>query len=576
MSDIISWPIGPLEGDQYSVNGKFWEWNGCAWISTCCPGTCDIYDTGIILGLTYSPKYDIPVDLPKWITTKICFKYDAQTGTWNSESLNNQGDYYQMVESTSNPGVWELNFMSLGNIKQNLGGISGTTPIGNWEWKTKGQTAESICGCPPMICGCLQEDINSDCEYYSFFPVSHTGVSGATEAYVDIANKLYIYYNTINSQWELYPIGGYPGGPTPAFTISLPMATVPIGDNTEWIPNTAYAENGTLFSTTVGHCNPCNDYTDGIILAWTTGANTPAQVTTYVPLTWNGIDDQFQNFDGTIYIEYNGANGEWNLWINGTLEDSHQAAQWDLLGYWSRTVTILCGTTSVTNTEGCLVAVSGGENAATLYLQENTFGEFNYGYPFSQPTWQIICNAGVWYIQEWDPINSIWVNQATVAASCATPPYNLSWTMVGNYDSFTFTEGPCPITCNSYQFRSISGDSTLVSFKLCGCNTIFYIYAPAGGVSATYCVQEDSIDLGAFGAKQLVSAPCTPNPTECYTLDVRNNSNVLATLSYINCAGSTLYETIGVGDSINICGRPCSINVTNGSVYMMIIGLGCV
>jgi hypothetical protein len=570
MSEIISWPIGPLEGDQYSVNGKFWEWNGCAWISTCCPGICSIYETGIILGITQERNWG---PTKRQVTTKICFKYDEQTGTWNSEIINTQGDYYQMEELPEG-GVWTVHVMSLGMIKSTIGGIRGTTPIGEWEWKVTKQKAESICGCPPMICGCLLKTVNDECQYISFFPISLTGVSGDTVGYIDISSKLVIYYNTTTLQWELWPIDWT----NSLATISLPITTVPIGpDVGDWTLTPTGDESFYAFSTTLGHCESCNPYTEGIILAYTVEG-----LTTYVPLTWNATTDQFENFDGTIYIEYNGADLEWNLWINGTLVYSHvnpiKGQVPDLLGFWKKEITILCGTTSVTNTEGCLVAVSGGENAATLYLQENTFGEFNYGYPFSQPTWQIVCDGGVWTIQEWDDGTSTWVTQAYVTAACTAPPYSLTWTVspTSNYDSFTFIAGPCPVVCNSYTFRSISGDPVTVSFKLCDCDQIFYINAPSAGISPEYCVQEDSIDLGAFGSKQAVDTPCTPNPTQCYTISVRNsNQNGTSSFSYIDCNGGGQNVTLQQNGDLAICGRACSINVTDGSVYMMIMGLGC-
>jgi len=573
MSEVISWPIGPLEGDQYSVNGKFWEWNGCAWISTCCPGICDIYETGIIFGIT-EPRTWGPGDGRKRpVTTKICFKYDSQTGTWNSETINSNGDYYQMAP-TPEGNVWDLNLMSLGMVKSAIGGIAGTTPIGRWEWKGKNQIAESICGCPPMICGCLLKDPEADCEYISFFPISLTGVSGETVGYIDISSKFFIYYNTIASRWELYP----ENWATPLYTISLPITTVPIGpDIGDWTATLVGQELTYSFSTTVGHCEPCNPYTDGIILAYTDEDG----LITYVPLTWNATTDQFENFDGSIYIEYNGAGPEWNLWINGSLAYSHKGKKGvppDLLGFWDKPFTILCGSTSITNTEGCLVAISGGSAAATLYLQESTSGEFNYGYPFSIPTWQIVCNGGVWTIQKWNDSTHTWVTQAYVTAPCTTPPYGLTWTVSpgADYDSFTFTAGPCPIVCNSYQFRSLSGDSTTVSFKLCGCSQRVYINAPAGGISPAYCVQEDSIELGAYGGKQLISADCTPNPTQCYTISIRNsNQNGASSFTYTNCNGDTVNATLQSGGETQICARQCSINVTSGSIYTVILSLGC-
>lgn len=571
MSDTISWPIGPLEGDQYSFNGKFWEWNGCAWISTCCPGVCDIYDTGITLGITQEIKWG-PNEIEKTITTKICFSYDAQTGTWNSESLNDQGDYYQMIEDS--PGTWELNYMQLGTVKSTLGGLKADVPVGLWDWKPEGQKAESICGCPPIICGCGQTVLNGNCTFITFFPVSFTGVSGATEGWVDTSNKYYLYYNVVDSLWELYTFGSN----ITEYTISLPITTVPIGDWTIGDPG-PFNDKYIYFSTEVGHCNPCNEYTDGVILAYTTNLGESNQLTTYVPLTWNLTLDQFENNDGTIYIEYNGATNTWNLWINGSLVYAHNSS--DPLGFWGgpdkyTSITILCGNTSVTNTEGCLTAVSVGEDPSTLYLQENTFGEFNYGYPFSQPQWQIICDTGVWYIQSWN--GDIWVTEATATGPCNVPPYDLIWTLdpLSNYDEFTFTEGPCPVVCNSYTFRSNNPDGTQVSFKLCGCEQVFVLNLIGTNISAEYCVQEDSIDLGAFGSKQLVSAPCIPNLDQCYTIAIRNgNQNDITTFSYIDCNGNTQNVTLQPGGENTICGKACTINVTSGSIYPIIIGLGC-
>lgn len=565
MSDTISWPIGPLEGDQYSFNGKFWEWNGCAWISTCCPGTCDIYNTGITLGITQDIEWG-PTEIKRTITTKICFSYDAQTGTWNSESLNDQGDYYQMIETK--PGTWELNYMQLGVVKVTLGKLKADVPVGLWEWKPSGQKAESICGCPPIICGCAQDVLNGPCSFFTFFPVSFTGVSGATEGWIDTSNKLYLYYNATDSLWELYAFGGS----ITEYTISLPITTVPIGD---WTIGDPGPFNGKYdyFSTEPGHCNPCNGYTDGIILAYTTDLGELTQLTTYVPLTWNSILDQFENFDGTIHIELNGATGNWNLWINGNLVYSHDSNE--LLGFWDKNITILCGTTSVTNTEGCLTAVSVGEDPSTLYLQENTFGEFNYGYPFSQPQWQIICDTGVWYIQSWN--GDVWVNEATATGPCNVPPYDLVWTLdpLSSYDEFTFTEGPCPIVCNSYVFRSNNPQGTEISFKLCGCNQVYTLRLIGTTLSAEYCVQEDSIQLGAFGSKQLVSAPCTSNPLDCYTIQLRNTNLGQSTFTYTNCGGITVTQFVAQDGSVNICGFPCTIDVTQGSFGLIMVGPGC-
>ncbi|MFY7883343.1 MAG: hypothetical protein ACOVOV_00715 [Dolichospermum sp.] len=567
MADLISWPIGPLEGDIYSVNGKYWEWNGCAWVSTCCPGACSIYDTGITLGFTENIKWG-PEGIGTEVTTKICFSYDAQTGTWNSESLNDNGDWYQITED--GPGVWDLNYMSLGNVKEFLGALESIEPIGSWRM-AKDKKAETICGCPPIVCGCAQEVINSPCYNITFFPVSYTGVSGATVAYVDTENKFYFYYNTVDSVWELYAFGDA----TVCYTISLPITTVPIGD---WTGSSSeFFTDYPYFSTSLGHCEGCIPYTDGIILAYTTDVGTPAQLTTYVPLTWNTADDIFENFDGTIYIEYNPAQQEWNLWINGSLEFSHQAKQADLLGFWDPHFTILCGTTSVTNTEGCLTATSSSAEPTTLYLQENTNGDFNYGYPFSQPTWQIICDGGVWSIQSWN--GDVWVTEATVTAPCNTPPYDLTWTLDpgSSYDSFTFTEGPCPVLCNSYRFRSNNPDGTTISFKLCGCDETFYLRLVGTEISDIFCVQEDSIDLGAFGSiAETVALQCTPNLNQCYSMTIRNTSQGASDFTYMDCFGFTQTVSLQPDGTTSICGQACSINLTGGSIAYFISAVGCV
>jgi len=567
MADLISWPIGPITGDQYSVNGKFWEFNGCAWIATCCPGGCSIFNTGIILGITEDIPWG-PDGLKTSITTKICFSYDAQTGVWNSEPLNDSGDYYQMIEPILYPGEWDLNIMSLGVVVGTLGTLVSTEPIGNWKWNEKNQKAETICGCPPAICGCAKGDPGEACGLnISFFPVSSTGISGDTIGYIDAPRKYYIYYNTANSEWELYYYGAVPlGGATPLFTIGLPITSAPVGDWT--IGDTsAFNEKYPYFSTTLGHCNPCNQYLSGIILTYTADG-----LTTYVPLTWNTIAGQFENFDGSIYIEYDGADLEWNLWINGVLAFSHNG---DLLGYWDKEFTILCGSTTVTNTEGCLIATTGGETTTTLYLQENTAGYFNYGYPFSPPEWQILCDAGVWSIQKWFTPGQ-WQTQATATASCTTPPYSLTWSVdpESDYDSFTFTEGPCPIVCNSYTFSTIGGKST-ISFKLCGCDQTFYINVGPGGASAEYCVEEQSIDLGPFGRKSLIATQCTTNLSQCYTVRLTNPSPTIeSSCTYTNCNGQTVTALVSPDNSVIICGLPCTI-VTSTSLRLELLGLGC-
>jgi len=571
MPDLISWPIGPVQGDSYTVNGKYWEYNGCAWISTCCPGICSIYNTGIVVGITKRVDWG-PIAGPsskKDITTQICFTYDEQTGTWNSDSLNDRGDYYQLIETT--PGVWQLNLMILGLLDTTYAELTAETPIGLWDIDPKVikkvgiNKIESICGCPAIICGCAKDSPENPCSFYTFFPVSDTGVSGSIIGYQSLDHTVYVYYNTTDNRWELYDNADT----DPSYTISFPITTIPIGD---WVPgqsatpfNTKYA----YFSTTLGHCNPCNPYTDGIILAYNVDG-----VITYVPLTWNSGSQRFENFDATIYVEYNPATDEWNLWINGTLVYGHKG---DLLGYWSKEITILCGNTSITNTEGCLSANTVGGQPATLYLQENTNGDFNYGYPFSEPTWQIICDTGVWEVQRWNSGIGGWDIVATVTASCATPPYSLSWTIVDEtYSSVIFVEGPCPIVCNSYTFNARGQERARIDFKLCGCDQMFFIEAPLNGTTDTYCVQEDSIHLGAFGNKNLVSAPCTPNPTQCYTMYIRTNE-AGATFNYIDCNGDTNYVTLNneTGLGIAVCGIPCSINTTTGVLSIRIDGLGC-
>jgi hypothetical protein len=566
MADLISWPIGPLTGDQYSVNGKFWEFNGCAWISTCCPGGCSIFNTGIILGITEDIPWG-PDGFKAPITIKICFSYDVQTGVWNSEPLNDSGDYYQMIEPILYPGEWDLNLMSLGVVIATLGTLVSTEPIGNWKWNKKNQKAETICGCPSGICGCATEDPGAACGLnISFFQVSSTGISGATIGYIDASKKFYIYYNSLNSEWELYEYGSISGA-TPLFTISLPITAVPVGD---WIIGSPsnFNQKYPYFSTTLGHCHPCNAYLDGIILAYTTNG-----LTTYVPLIWNSIAGQFENFDDSIYIKYNGADGDWNLWINGTLAYSHKG---DLLGYWEKEITILCGNTTVTNTEGCLVATTGGETTTTLYLQENTAGEFNYGYPFTEPTWRIVCDAGVWDIQQWISGFGMWQTQATATASCTTPPYSLTWTIEDGviYTSFAFTEGPCPIVCSSYTF-STRADKDTISFKLCGCDQTFYINVGPGGQSAAYCVEDQSIDLGPFGTKTLIETPCTMNLSQCYTIRLENTSpDIESSCTYTDCNGDPATAIVGPQSVAIVCGLPCSI-VAPSLFRLRIEGLGC-
>jgi hypothetical protein len=293
-----------------------------------------------------------------------------------------------------------------------------------------------------------------------------------------------------------------------------------------------------------------------------------------VPLSWNQTIAQFENFDGSIYIRFNGVEGEWNLWINGGLAAEHKG---DLLGLWDKEVTILCGSITITNTEGCLVAVQEEDSTVTLYLQENTAGDFNYGYPFSQPTWQIVCDSGTWDIQQWSTITNTWVTQATATASCDTPPYALTWAVDGgsDYDSFTFTEGPCPIECNSYTFTSDSQGGTQIDFRLCGCNQIFSIEVYNYENSAIYCVQENSINLGAFGVANPVLSPCIPIESQCYTIIVANKSNVESSFTYVNCDGNSVTVIVPLDGKTTICGIPCSIQVNNGRFVMSIKGPGC-
>jgi hypothetical protein len=448
-------------------------------------------------------------------------------------------------------------------VKSNLGALAAVEPIGKWKWDDKYQKAETICGCPPIICGCAQSGIDGPCFNITFFPVSFTGVSGETTGYIATDSKYYIYYDTVNSQWKLSEIGSA----IPYYSISFTITTIPIGN---WTSSPSeFASKYPYFSTALGHCNPCNVYTDGIILAYTASG-----LVTYVPLTWNSILGRFENFDGTIYIRFNGVEDQWNLWINGQLTASHKE---DLLGLWTKNVTILCGSVSITNTEGCLIAVQGEESTVTLYLQENTNGDFNYGYPFSQPTWQIVCEGGTWDIQQWSTITNTWVTQATTAASCDTPPYALTWAVDpgSDYDSFAFTEGPCPIVCNSYTFTTEALNGDTISFKLCGCAETFYLPVYDYENSAVYCVQEDSIDLGALGIANLVQAPCIPNESQCYTIIVRNTSLSEASFTYINCDGNSVTVIVPQSGAANICGIACSIQVNSGRFYISLKGLGC-
>jgi hypothetical protein len=572
MADLISWPIGPVEGDEYSVNGKFWIYNGCAWISTCCPGVCSIYNTGIVVGITQIEAPWGPLNVKKDITTQICFSYDEQSGTWNSESVNDNGDYYQITSDNDEPEGWVINYMQLGLVKLALGKLVAETPIGEWtiEGESNLDKIESICGCPSIICGCGftaegQDPNNIICDRnVTLIPVSDDGVSGSIIGYVDVENNYYIYYNTTSSTWEFYMYGVS----TPSYTLSLPITTIPIGVWIEGPEPDEFNQAFPDFTTSLGHCHPCNEYTDGIILAYTDEG-----ITTYVPLTWDSATERFENFDSTIYIYWNAATERWVLWINGALAYQHKG---ELLGYWEKPYTILCGNTSITNTEGCLVAEIEGGNPVTLYLQENTEGNFNYGYPFTGPTWQIVCESGVWKILRWqnDFGGGYWVTEATATASCDNPPYSLTWTVgeESGYTSFTFTEGPCPIVCNSYKFSSRKGRIS-VSFKLCGCSQRVDLFVD-NELSEIFCVQENSINLGVFGEKLLISAPCTPNPTQCYTMAIFNPNDDSIDVDYLDCDGDPITVTIERDGKLTICGRPCSIQ-TSGRSKIQILGLGC-
>jgi hypothetical protein len=49
VSNIISWPVNPNEGQVYqSPSGDYWVFNNCMWVSTCCPNLCS-YEDGVTL-----------------------------------------------------------------------------------------------------------------------------------------------------------------------------------------------------------------------------------------------------------------------------------------------------------------------------------------------------------------------------------------------------------------------------------------------------------------------------------------------------------------------------------------------
>jgi hypothetical protein len=426
MAEILSWPTNPITGDIYTHNGNYWVFDGCMWISTCCPNACSIFSTGIILGVTIYRKF--PGNEISPYTIKFCLRYQESSESWVSEATDSVGSTFLTITEGDVINEWIINNVVNG-IPYTIGNLSSNEPIGAWTSEEDDIKLETVCGCTPTICACFYDEVTSPivCDFsINYFPVSFTGINGDTEAWTDFESKTSIVYNTSTLLWELndnvdvlYAIGGTSTNP--------PIGTWELEDG-EW----------TYLTTSLGNCNTCIPVTDGLIFAY---EDKGTQTITYIPLTWNTLCQCFISSDGTIQIKEDPPGSEtWTLTINGdpyliTFDSYTPVGSWDLY------VTILCGNTSVDNAEGCLTA-TGTENE-TLFLQETGQG-FGYGNPFVR-LWRIVCEAGTWYIEYYDDFLAGWVTYATAAGSCSTPPFGLTWTVEdGPYISFSFVSGPCP------------------------------------------------------------------------------------------------------------------------------------
>jgi hypothetical protein len=426
MAEILSWPKDPVKGDIYTFNGNYWVFDGCMWISTCCPGLCSIFDTGIILGVTIPRPFPGTGETP--YTVKVCMRYQSSTGSWISDEIDPVDGSFLTIREDS-PDKWSIG-VSLGGIVNTMARLESSEPIGRWTGK--GDLGyETVCGCTPTICACFYNEITDPiaCEFYSnYFPVSFTGINGDTDAWLDFSNNISMVYNTTTLLWELYDDLN-----NLLYEIST-TANPPLGD---WTSLNSPSPEYLYLTTSSGDCDSCAPILDGLIVAFTGGG-----AITYIPLTWDPINSVFVSADGNIEISESPiGSGSWTLNIYG--DASYTFQNHTPVGSWDKEITVLCGNTSIANSEGCLTAI-GTENAA-LYLQENQQGGFGYGNPFFV-MWQIICDAGsgTWSIQNFGAGG--WVTYATATGSCSSAPFSLTWTVIdGTYTSYSFVSGPCPV-----------------------------------------------------------------------------------------------------------------------------------
>jgi len=456
----MQWPLNSNEGDVFkSETGSSWVFDGCGWVSTCCPPTipCDPEVNGI--SVIYARKGN----------TGLNESFGVSYFTWNSNL--NRYDGYLDGPLTIHWTGFQWRFMLPGN--PNIIATSATSNILDAVWNTLSpyDTKFSI---EQVECGLIYKQLCVDTTYtilfpgpisprgpFTLYPEGYPSIEDILNGFQAIiytgvdsnGNQINLSYDSIDGIW--YMDDDY--GNSWQITAAPNQNALILGS--DWID----LNNVTHATFDQGTCETeCYPRRDGITLVYDTGS-----YWTPIYLTWNDslggyyTDNQYINELwgwNWVKVKYNGASGLIEISIdNGSGsqvigENNYTGSYGTTLfnHYWSGGFDVFCGSVGCTR----MCAIFNG-NATTMVP---------YGYSGIEDL--LACNKGFAGWVGWNGTNEViyfnwddaisntyalsidgasWQNTGitshTSAALIAASPY--SYNQNGVIGTLTLTSGDC-------------------------------------------------------------------------------------------------------------------------------------
>jgi hypothetical protein len=277
----MQWPLDPNQGDVFtSPAGNVWVFDGCGWVSTCCPPAviCDPEISGI--SVIYSQKKG-----------SLIYGYGVSYFTWNSNLNRYEGFIMEPMVIEWTGSQWKFIISRTGLIvatSSTANILEAVFVSSSPEWANEFSIAQ-------IECGLVYSQLCVDTRNYGIMPIgiSETGpytlYPSEYDSIADIingsqavryngwdsnGNDVAIFYDSAGSEWLMYENAYY----ATDWTINAAPNQNALILGSEWL-----STNGQVGATfTLGECaTECYPNRDGITLMYNDGKWNP------IYLTWD-------------------------------------------------------------------------------------------------------------------------------------------------------------------------------------------------------------------------------------------------------------------------------------------------